>query len=525
MEAQQELVAYLNAEEVSGQNRRQLVVPEQHWAVVQDRHGVRVLSPGTHNLLSAWDTFLGRFAPPVWLMPQGALTMQPVVANLLSYDNQMIEADMLIQARIFDPVRLWQELVTGQVSLERQQVERELSRRLQPVLSKHVRQFTPEAVQHQAQPVDEIQRAVMPSLRAILEGWGLELLSVTHLGVRPALEVVEIQRQRQAIEQKLADLRLQGHIDELENAQILQQAKDDMDLGLTGADQVHIQMLSKERNALEALIQVLQERLERLEGTVRERLDYLAGDPSAQPPSPSGPTAQALNHTADWLEKWGSILRLFSTALALLAAVMILFFPQISTDRFGLNLAIAGLGFLAALFAYLAPSIAHRQSQRYRERAEVKIIEDQQASARQARIAQEQGIRRYLEQRLRQVSSNCQQTWQRVYERDLELATGMRKHCANAYSVLADNVMAADNSTSAYLSRVRVPLDDLAQMLLLSQGVLDDAQAMVTLSQDLYQAAVAGDLETVRRGATRLDEGRLAIENRFAERQRFLLAQ
>jgi hypothetical protein len=558
METKQELVAYFSAEEAPGQKRRQLTVPEQHWAVVQNRDGVQVLAPGLHTLLSAWDTFLGRFVPPVWLMPQGALTMQPVVANLLSFDQQMMEADMLIQARIFDPLRLWQELVTGQVSLERQQVERELSRRLQPVLSKHLRQYLPDALQHQAQPAEEILRAITPSLRALLESWGLELLAVTHLGVRPALEVTEIQRQRQAIEQRLADLRLQGQIDEMERDVILQQARDDMGLGLSDADQVRIQMLSEERNALEALIQVLQERLERLESSVSERLDALAGVAAGQPPGPGsptgqpspasappaqppvagvasgppprpgGPAAQAFNLKAKRLEDWGSILRLLSTALALLTASTLLFFPQIFPDRRGLDFATAGVGFLAALFALLASMIARRESQRYRERAEVQVVEDLHASTRQAHIEQEQGVRRYLEQRLRQVSSNCDQAWRRVYEHDLDLvdlATTLRKHCSDAYGRLADQVQAADYRTSRFLSQSKTSLDDLAQMLALSQDVLGQAQQMVELSQDVYNAASASspDLAAVQRGYEQLDQGRMAIANRFAQREQFLL--
>lgn len=556
METQQELVAYLSVEAAPGQQRQQLTVPELHWAVVQNREGVQVLPPGLHTLLSAWDRFLGRGAPPVWLMPQGALTMQPVVTNLLSFDQQMMEADMLIQARIFDPLRLWQELVTGQVSLERQQVERELARRMQPVLSKHVRQYLPDALQHQTQPADEIQRAITPSLRALLENWGLELLAVTHLGVRPALEVTEIQRQRQAIEQRLADLRLQGQIDEMERDIILQQAREDMGLGLSDADQVRIQMLSEERNALEALIQVLQERLERLESSVTERLDYLAGaaagqppppsGPAGQPPSPGGPTAgpaspgssawrptgpggpaaQALHMRAKRLEEWGSIFRIISTALAFLTLIILLFFPQILPDRRGLDIITAGVSLLAAVFAFLASRIAGRQSQRYLERAEVQVIEDQQVAARQARIAQEQGVRRYLEQRLRQVSKNCDEVWRRITSPpDLDLANELRTRCSVAYAKLADQVQAADYTTSRFLSQSKASLDDLAQMLALSQGVLDQAQQMVDLSQSMYNAAseTDPDLAAVQRACTQLDQGRMAIANRFAQREQFLV--
>lgn len=523
MQAQQELVAYINPEEASGQKRRQFIVPEQYWAVVQDRQGMQVLPAGTHTLLSAWDTFLGRFVPPVWLMPQGALTMQPVVANLLSYDQQMMEADMLIQARIFDPLRLWQELVTGQRSLERQQVEQELSRRLQPVLRKQVRQYLPVALQHQSQPADEILRAITPSLRALLESWGLELLAVTHLGVRPALEVAEIQRQRQAIEQRLADLRLQGQIDELERDVILQQVRDDMGLGLSDADQVRIQMLSEERNALEALIHVLQERLERLESGVTQRLDALAGTPPEAVAAPA--QVVSANGTAERLSNWVAVLRVIAAGVAFFFTFATIFYPERFPDDTWPRLIVASVGLVLALLALFASWLVRRQLRRHRSQAAERRSRAEERAVYQQHIDQEQGVRCYLEQRLRQVSSNCQQAWQRVYEHDLDLATALRKHGSEAYTGLADQVQAADYRTSHFLSQSAASLDDLVQMLALSQGVLAQAQQMVELSQAVYNAAsvTSPDLTVVRRGCEQLDQGRMAIANRFAEREQFLL--
>lgn len=523
MEAQRELVAYLTAEETSGARGRQLTVPDQHVALVQQRDGMQVLPQGTHQLLSGWDIVLGRSAPPVWLVPQGALTMQPVVADLLSFDQQMMEADMLVQARILDPLRLWQELVGGEISLERQQVERELARRLQPVLSKHVRQYLPAALQHQAQPVDEMQRAVMPSLRAILDSWGIELLSVTHLGVRPALDVVEIQRQREAIEQKLADLRLQGQIDDLERDVILQQARDDLSIGLSEADQVRIQMLSEERNTLEALLQVLQERIERLESSVTQRLDALAGTS----PATSAPPAQPVpaNGTAERLSNWVAVLRLIAAGIAFFFTFATIFYPDRFPDDTWPRLIVASVGLVLALLALLASWLVRRQLRRHRSQAAERRSRAEEQALRQQRIDQEQGVRRYLEQRLRQVSENCRGAQRRVYDYDLDLATELRTRCSVPYAALADEVQAADYTTSHYLSQSHASLDDLVQMLALSQGVLAQAQEMVDLSQALYNAASEADpdLAVVQRACTQLDQGRLALANRFAEREQFLL--
>ncbi len=527
METEQELVVYIDPAEAAAQGRRQLVVPDQHWAVVQKREGVQVLPAGRHTLFSAWDALLGRSAPPVWLIPQGALTMHPVVTNLLSFDQQMLEADMLIRARIADPLRLWQELLTGQASLERQQVERALSRGLQPVLSKHVRQYLPAVLQHQSQPAEDIQRAVTPSLRALLESWGLELLSITHLALRPALEVVEIQRQRQAIEQRLADLRLQAQIEDLERSVILQQAKDDMSLGLSDADQVRIQMVSEERNALEAVIQVLQERQERLENLVVQRLDALAGaaPAAAPPPQPaSSVPAAAPNGAAQRLENWVAVLRVVAAGIAFFFTFATIFYPDRFPDDTWPRLIVAGLGLALALLALFASWLVRRRLYRHRSLAAARRARDVALAGHRQRLQQEQAVRRYLEQRLRQVSNNCQGAWQRVYEHDLNLATALRTHCSAAYTRLADQVRVADYSAGDFLSQPNATLDDLTQLLALSQDVLAQAQNMVDLSQSVYNAASASppDLAAVQRGCTQLDQGCVAIANRFAERDQFL---
>lgn len=520
MDVQQQLVAYLTSPSRTNGRSTRLSVPDQHVAVVQQRRGLEVLPPGTYPLLNGWDRFLGRETPPVWLMPQGPIVLQPLVTNLLSYDRQMMEADMLIQARIADPVRLWQELVAGEVSLERRQVERELARRLQPVLSKHVRQYLPVVLQHQAHTVEDIQRACMPSLRAILESWGLDLLAVTHLGLRPALEVVEIRRQRQAIEQQLADLRLQGQIDELKRQEVLEYAKREM--GLTDADEVRIQLLSQEQGQVEAIVQVLQERLDRLQSDVMQRLDSLAGTVS-----PAAPTR--VNHDiakADRLSDWVAVLRVIAAAIAFFFTVATIFFPHRFPDDTWPRLIVAGLGLLLALLALFASWMVHRQVHRHRRRAADRRARAAEQAELQQRVEQERGVRRYLEHRLREVSKNCDEIWHRVWDRgDQQLATEIRTHCSQRYAEMADKVQAADYRTSAYLSRPQVPLEDHLQMLAITQDVLSQVNAMVELSRRVYEAATQSppDLDAVRRGCRELDNGRLAIANRFAEREQFLL--
>jgi phage-related minor tail protein len=142
---------------------------------------------------------------------------------------------------------------------------------------------------------------------------------------------------------------------------------------------------------------------------------------------------------------------------------------------------------------------------------------------RAQRVAQERGVRRYLEQRLRQVAENCEKTWKRVFDQDIDLATALRTNSCKPYTALADRVRAADYRTGQYLSRDEVPLDDIIKLLALTEGVLEQAEAMIEASQDAYNAAAVGDLNHVRNTGLVLDQGCLEIGNRFAEREQFLL--
>jgi hypothetical protein len=110
-----------------------------------------------------------------------------------------------------------------------------------------------------------------------------------------------------------------------------------------------------------------------------------------------------------------------------------------------------------------------------------------------------------------------------VYEQDDGLATDLRTRCARPYAELAEQIREADYRTGRYFSEHKLPLEDLIQMLTLDQQVLQMAQAMVDLSQRLYDAAITPDLTTVRELAVELERGQMAIENRFAEREQFLL--
>lgn len=521
------LVDYWSEEDVPGGLAREITVPEQHFAVVQRKGDAQPLpAPGPYRVRKAWDGLLGRSVPPVWIVPNGPLTFQPTVFGLPTYENEPVQADLLIQARIVNPLRFWQEHAARPVDLSKRRFEMRLGQALRDVFKKHTRHFLPQALQHQPQATEEIQRQIISPLRVILQGWGMELQNVAHLGFEARTDAVELERKSLAIEQQLAELRAEAAIQQMDLEHMLNHARQEHAIDLTEAEEATVEALAEEEGAAAALEQILKEKLARLEASIQAQLDQLVEEPAPaaeQPAAAEAPAAPVHNHTLERLEDWVALLRVAGTALGLFTAASALYFPYILPDSRPLELAVASIGFLLALLAFGASWLVHQELHRHQRRAERQpLLADEQAE-REARIRREQRIRLYLEQRLRRVSENCRQSWQRILDQDMDLACDMRKQCSKAYEILAGQIQAADLSSSGFLQQAQAPLADLARLLALSQGVLDDAEAMVDLSQQLYAAVAAGDLDALRRGAGELDQGRLRIENDWSRREQFLL--
>ena len=499
---------------------RCITVPEGQVAVVV-RDGVQVLSaPGSYRVVSAWEAFLGRPAPPIWLLPQGTITLHPVVTRLLSYDGQLIEADLLVLARLSDPRRFWQEQADSRRGLGRRDLERRLGRELQRVLGASVRRFPAQALLLGREAVQQVQREGASGLRALLQGWGMELQGIAHLGFRPARDAVAIEREVQAIRQAIADIHAQAAIERMDLEQMLDHARQEMQLDLTEADRAEVSTLAQEAgDPAAAWRQTLEARLERLEEAVQGELDALAAG------SQEAPRLSALDDsTEERLSDLVAVLRVAAALVALATTAGAILFPHLIRDDTLWRLIGAGLGFLVAFLAFVSSWVVHRRLYRHRRERPQRLSQAQEAAERAAHKTREEGIRRYLEQRLRQINNNCQQAWERIYQHDIELASQVRIHCCQRYQRLADWVRQMGEQAAVQLQIPALSLDALIQLLAHTQGVLDQAQAMVHLSERLYQAAVDKDREAICQISQQLEKGSLEIENRFAERDKFMHA-
>lgn len=502
-------------EAIAGRLARYIVVPEGQVAVIL-RNGVRALpAPGPHRILSAWEALLGRLTPSIWSLSQRTITLHPGVARLLSYDGQLVQADLLVLARISDPVRFWQEQAAGWPTLRQRDLERSLGRELRPVLQTTVRGFPIQTLLLQPQAIQQVQGEIGQGLRAILQGWGMELQGVAHLGFQPARDAVKIEREVQAIRGELADIRAQAVIERMDREQMLEHARREMGLDLSEADQAEMQALAQEAgDPVDAWRQALEARLERLEEMAQDQMDAQVGFDVATPSLPAplhDPVEESLSDLV-------AVLRVVAALIVLVTTVGAIFFPHLIQDDTVWRLVGAGVGCLVAILALVSSWVVHRRLHRHRAERLHRLSQAREAAERADYLAREQKIREYLVERLRRVAANCDQAWRALFRQNIDLAIKIRQHCRTPYADLAQKIEAENEQANRRFQFPLLRRDALLQLLRHTQDVLGQAESMVHLSERLYKAVVDQEFEVVHRLSQQLQTSCNEIENRIEER-------
>ena len=508
-------------EALTGGLARSLTVPEGAVALVQKDGQTELLPPGQHQVRSLWGGLLGKQSPSIWLVQNDPITLHPVFANLLDAEDQLISMDMLVAAQVEDPERLWQALNPGYEPLTKSDLERLLAEQLAGRIRTLVKKYPLKSLIHLPEAQEAVQRGVIQSLRAILAEWGMALQEVTHLGFQKAQDAVTMERQAQDIQRTLNDIRLQAQIDQMENEAIWEHAR--AEFGLTDADIAELQQqLAQEASEREALASWLEEKLDRLQQEMEERLDALAEDQKTVVQTDRAPVPSHKN-----LERLVVSLRIAFYIIAAITAANAIFYRYLpSLNQYNDHFHLVGsiLGLLLALAALLSAWLVDRrrafQIEQARQEEEKRLSNAEKAK----NISRERAIRRYFEKRLRLVADNCEEAWKRIYQTDIDLATAIRKRCVKPYQTLADQVVAADFSTARFFRQQTVDAESLAGLLDLSENLRDNAENMVQLSEEVYRAAGKQDLTTVERLLEQLDQGRMTLKNQFAERDQFLMA-
>jgi len=497
-------------------------VPEGAVALVQKDGQTEILPPGQHQVRSLWGGLLGKQPPSVWLARTGPITLHPVFAGLLDANDQLIFMDMLVAAQIQDPVRFWHALNPDYEPLTRQELAQLLESELGGRIRASVKKYPLQSLQHLPEARKAVQRDVMQSLRALLSEWGIELKDVTHLSFQKAADAVTIEQQAAEIRQALADIRLQENINQMENEAILEHAR--ADFSLTDADVAELKEAITAEPGESALKTFLLEKLTRIEEDVNQRLEQLAKEEAEIKEDVESP-GEFTGHKN--LQRLVMTLRIFSYIIAAIIAASALFhnlFPSLDHYSNHLHLVGALVGLVLALAAIASSWFVDRHIANARANAQAQAKKEAREQDREKQMARERGIRRYFEKRLRQVASNCEEAWKRVYNQNIDLAGAMRKYCVKPYNALADEVRSAEFSTARFFQSDEIDVENLAKLLELSESLLKNADEMVRLSQDAYRAAADGDETDVKVVLDMLDQGRMALKNQFNEREQFLMS-
>ncbi|MCB0057990.1 MAG: hypothetical protein KDE45_13230, partial [Caldilineaceae bacterium] len=483
------LVAYLAENDIgSGASRSLALQPGQVAVVGRAARPQVVATPGSHLVRSAWEAFLGKDVPPVWLITQHELVLHPRLGQLPAYENVPMEADFLMQVRIADPLRFWQTYVGGKRdSISASEVAETIGREIHPILAHAARQYPAQGLAHGARESQAVQATLADALQVLCHGAGMEMLNVTHLGFRRQADAVELAERAVAIQRRLEEIELESRINRLENEQVWKQAQADFADDLTEADQAEIKMQAETGEDAAAFEKIVNDKLDAMRDMLEEAMANMSGAAAVEPASTAMDAA-----TEERFYKWIAVLRVAGAALSLTVALSAIWFPEFIPDGRGAQAVAASLGFLAAVAAFASAWFLHHRLRQRQAEATRRAAQSAEDAERIARIAQERGIRRYLEQRLRQASQNCDQSWQRIYPLDMDAATALRQHCAGQLTALADQVQSADFPTSRYMAQRELALPDLAQLVALSQQALDASQQLVDLSQKAYNAAVDG---------------------------------
>jgi len=518
----QPIIQIYPEEALAGGLARSLTVPEGAVALVQKDGQAELLPPGQHQVRSLWGGLIGQPLPAIWQVQTGPITLHPIFANLLDAEDQLIFMDMLVAAQVEDPERLWQALNPGYEPLTKPDLERLLAEQLAGRIRTLVKKYPLPSLINLPEAQEAVNRGFIQSLRAVLAEWGMTLQGVTHLGFQKANDAVTIERQAQEIRRALDDIALQTEIDRMENEAVLEHAR--ADFGLTDADVAELQetvIAAPEESALKTF---LLEKLTRIEESVNQRLEKLAKeeDDIKKDVESKGEFPGHKN-----LQRLVMILRILSYVIAATIAASALFhnlFPSLDHYNNHLHLVGALVGLVLALAAIASSWFVDRHIVNAQAKALVQAEQESKALDRAKLVARERGIRRYFEKRLRQVAGNCEEAWKRVYNRDIDLAGAMRRYCVKPYNALADEVRAAEFATARFFQQDEIDVENLARLLDLSENLLNDAEEMVRLSQDAYRAAADGDAADVKVVLDMLDQGRMALKNRFAEREQFLMS-
>ncbi len=517
----QVLVRRVDPDTVPGFWVKQWPLAPHQWAVVKADARTRVLK-GEKVVLG------GLFRPSpkdVGIVEVAAFTLHPYIGDLMSHDDQLVEADFLAQVEVADPEAFYRALGSDRDALTVGDVEGWMAAEVRPLLARAARQYTAHDLAHVDAVAEQVAGEVRSFLQTALAPMGLKVTAVRHVIFRRAEDRVKVAEAMRALRERLRDTALRERLKALRDAAEFRDALEQI------AHDLRIRQLFRQEE-WEQLSAEVQEEIgrETQEATtapsvetpdevqkrqVRGRWDALRArlgllkDEECDEPSP-----------VERLERWVIILRALGTMIFFGTTLLALLMPQLFDNPNTPQLITAAAGFFLGLLAFVSAFWLRR-------RARARRLSEQREKALsrmgpQQRAAVERRVRERVAAILEQVESNLQEAWTSAYRRNRQdLAKGLRDLARKA-ARLRDDLKAASYSHAPLLTRTPLAPEEVQPWLDIDENLLVQGETLSDLSQSLYQGVATGAWDDVANIATQMDIGLQELQSRLKQRDTLL---
>ena len=210
------LAQAFSLKELPGWLGKTLLVPPGRQGIALNTAGrVRLFRPGQQKVLSAVERLSGQGAGlRAGYLPAQGFQASLKAANLLSGDNELLDASLLCQVEVADPARFFAEVVIPQGQVKAGLIDLSQALSLETIGALAARYAAADLVR--GLPTQRLAGELSAVLEPALGGLGLRLAALQWIVFWRAAQRVEIAAKAQALEERLKELELDKEMAEME---------------------------------------------------------------------------------------------------------------------------------------------------------------------------------------------------------------------------------------------------------------------------------------------------------------------
>ncbi len=519
------LVRRVNPDKVPGFFTKRLRVAPGQWAIALYGDRVTVLNTGT----PAIGGILKPTPRDVVLIEADTFTLHPIVRELMSGDEQLVEADFLVQVNVTNPQALYHFLGDEKNLLTIGDLEGWVAMEVRRLLARVARQYTANDLCY----VEAVAKRVAGELRSFLQTYlapmGLEVAGLHHVTFwRPedAAKVAELMRRlrerlrdttlreqfkaiqdveefRDALEQVLHERQLRQWLREEELQKVMTDIQEEL-------EQESTQGKKQSDGKTIPLAWAVEERDAAQQRQIMGRWDALLARLGVMKKEECEPSP------VDKLDRWVTILRALGTIVFFGTTLLAILMPDLFENPETPRLLTAAIGFFLGILAFISAFWIKRKAKARR------ILEQEEKAlsrlSPERRRAVEQSVRNRIVAVLEQTVSNLQEAWTKAYRRERQDLAKPLRDMARKADRLREDVKASSYAGAILLTARHVEPIDIQPWLDIDENLLVQAEELGELSKGIYENVVMGQWEAVEQTMTQVDLTLQELQSRFAQR-------